>query len=159
MRDNELLPILVDEFPFLHVSAATVQQMWRKQMNQIRGITRAELNRQRHPKAAVQLEEAEHRQQALLEVMKKDMKHTQRMVSFALFCMHGLDIPCSNRPRLGCLFFSQREQQERDHQLRYVKTRLQEKRQSSARAKQYYDEYVIGMRARQMKRRTKEEQV
>lgn len=43
--------------------------------------------------------------------------------------------------------------------MRYVKARLQEKRQSAARAKQYYDDYVIRMRTRQMKRRTKEEQV
>jgi centrosomal protein CEP95 len=59
----------------------------------------------------------------------------------------------------GLVFFSQREQQERDYQMRHVKSRLQEKRQSSARTKRYYDEYVIGMRARQMKRRTKEEQI
>jgi hypothetical protein len=90
VKDNELLPLLVDEFPFLHVSAATVQQMWQKQMNQIRGITRSELNRQRHPKAAVHLEEAEHRQQALLELMKKDMQHSQRMVSDTVLLCRGL---------------------------------------------------------------------
>lgn len=81
VRDSELLPLLVDEFPFLHVSPATVQQMWRKQMNQIRSITRAELDRHHRPKAAVQLEEAEHKQRALLKVMKKDVEHTRRMVS------------------------------------------------------------------------------
>ena len=43
--------------------------------------------------------------------------------------------------------------------MQYVKSRLQEKRQSSARAKRYYDDYVVQMRTRQMKRRTKEEQV
>lgn len=44
-------------------------------------------------------------------------------------------------------------------QERAVKTKLREKRQVSARARKYYDEYQLRMRARMLKRRTKEEQV
>jgi len=53
----------------------------------------------------------------------------------------------------------QREKQERQQQQRTVKAKLREKRQVSARARRYYDEYELRMRARMLKRRTREEQV
>ena len=56
-------------------------------------------------------------------------------------------------------FFFQREKQERQQQQRTVKSKLREKRQISARARRYYDEYEVRMRARMLKRRTREEQV
>ena len=56
-----------------------------------------------------------------------------------------------------CIF--QREKQERQQQQRTVKSKLREKRQISARARRYYDEYEVRMRARMLKRRTREEQV
>lgn len=58
---------------------------------------------------------------------------------------------------LRCIF--QREKQERQQQQRTVKSKLREKRQISARARRYYDEYEVRMRARMLKRRTREEQV
>lgn len=58
---------------------------------------------------------------------------------------------------LHCIF--QREKQERQQQQRTVKSKLREKRQISARARRYYDEYEVRMRARMLKRRTREEQV
>ena len=57
------------------------------------------------------------------------------------------------------LIFFQREKQERQQQQRTVKSKLREKRQISARARRYYDEYEVRMRARMLKRRTREEQV
>ena len=56
------------------------------------------------------------------------------------------------------LFFK-REKQEQQQQQRTVRTKLREKRQVSARARRYYDEYELRMRARMLKRRTREEQV
>lgn len=52
-----------------------------------------------------------------------------------------------------------REKQERQQQQRTVKSKLREKRQISARARRYYDEYEVRMRARMLKRRTREEQI
>ena len=40
-----------------------------------------------------------------------------------------------------------------------MRAKLREKRQVSARARRYYDEYELRMRARMLKRRTREEQV
>ena len=56
-------------------------------------------------------------------------------------------------------YIFQREKQERQQQQRTVKSKLREKRQISARARRYYDEYEVRMRARMLKRRTREEQV
>ena len=50
-------------------------------MKRIQGITRAELGRSSSAKVIVQLEEAEHKQRALLKLMKKDVDHTRRLVS------------------------------------------------------------------------------
>ena len=61
-------------------------------------------------------------------------------------------------PLFSSIFF-QREKQERQQQQRTVKSKLREKRQISARARRYYDEYEVRMRARMLKRRTREEQV
>ena len=58
---------------------------------------------------------------------------------------------------IPCYF--QREKQERQQQQRTVRAKLREKRQVSARARRYYDEYELRMRARMLKRRTREEQV
>ena len=55
--------------------------------------------------------------------------------------------------------FFKREKQEQQQQQRTVRTKLREKRQVSARARRYYDEYELRMRARMLKRRTREEQV
>ncbi|XP_065826106.1 centrosomal protein of 95 kDa-like isoform X2 [Oscarella lobularis] len=129
--DCDLLPLLAEEFPYLHVSPATVQQMWRKQMHQIHVIAKAEINRHKRPKAQTELEEAELKQRTLLQVMKKDLEHNKRI----------------------------REKKEREFQLRYVKSQLKDKRQSVIRAKQYYEKYVERMRSRQMKRKTREEQI
>ena len=70
--------------------------------------------------------------------------------SLLLLCRHPVIL-------LHCIF--QREKQERQQQQRTVKSKLREKRQISARARRYYDEYEVRMRARMLKRRTREEQV
>ena len=56
-------------------------------------------------------------------------------------------------------FLFQREQKERKEQERAISSRLREKRHASARARRYYEDYHLRMRARMLKRRTKEEQV
>ena len=38
---DDLLPILLDEFPHLHLSLHTWHELWRKGLNQIEQITRA----------------------------------------------------------------------------------------------------------------------
>eukprot|EP00118_Oscarella_pearsei_P004633 m.20094 g.20094 ORF g.20094 m.20094 type:complete len:748 (+) comp27972_c0_seq3:54-2297(+) len=128
---GDLLPLLVEEFPYLHVSPATLQQLWKKQMHQIHVIAKSEIDRRKRPKAQTELEEAENKQRALVEVMKNDLEVNKRM----------------------------REKREREFQKRYVKSQLREKQQAVVRAKQYYEKYVGRMKMRQMKRKTREEQI
>ena len=56
-------------------------------------------------------------------------------------------------------FSCQREQKEKAQEERQVKSKLRERRLASARARRYYDDYQLRMRARMLKRRTKEEKV
>ena len=57
------------------------------------------------------------------------------------------------------LFCIQREVKERQQQQHCMKAKLRERRQQSARARRYYDEYTLQMRSKMLKKRTKEELV
>ncbi|KAK2184386.1 hypothetical protein NP493_267g00008 [Ridgeia piscesae] len=87
---------------------------------------RHQLQRSRH-----QIEEAERRQKVLLDIMKKELAHNQRM----------------------------RELKARQAEQQAVKARIRDKRQQSTRIRRYYNDYQVQMRSKMLKKRTKEEQV
>lgn len=75
------MPLLLEEFPFLYLSTETLHELWRKSTRQLEQLSNAALDvRRRKPKAQLQVEEAERRQQVLLDIMKKELAHNQRMV-------------------------------------------------------------------------------
>nr|XP_058972324.1 uncharacterized protein LOC131798640 isoform X2 [Pocillopora verrucosa] len=125
-----LLPAMLEEFPFLHVSPQTAHSMWDKQARHLSSFLKSGADANR-TKTQRMIEEAEKRQKALVGILRKDVEHNMRM----------------------------RDKQERQQQQRTVKAKLREKRQVSARARRYYDEYELRMRARMLKRRTREEQI
>jgi len=125
-----LLPAMLEEFPFLHVSPQTAHSMWNKQARHLSSVLKSGAEAKK-TKTQRMIEDAEKRQEALVGILKKDLGHNLRM----------------------------REKQERQQQQRTVKAKLREKRQVSARARRYYDEYELRMRARMLKRRTREEQI
>lgn len=125
-----LLPAMLEEFPFLHVSPQTAHSMWNKQARHLSSVLKSGAEAKK-TKTQRMIEDAEKRQEALVGILKKDLDHNLRM----------------------------REKQERQQQQRTVKAKLREKRQVSARARRYYDEYELRMRARMLKRRTREEQI
>jgi len=125
-----LLPAMLEEFPFLHVSPQTAHSMWNKQARHLSSVLKSGAEAKK-TKTQKMIEDAEKRQEALVGILKKDLDHNLRM----------------------------REKQERQQQQRTVKAKLREKRQVSARARRYYDEYELRMRARMLKRRTREEQI
>lgn len=125
-----LLPTMLEEFPFLHVSPQTAHSMWQIQERHLNSVLKLGTE-VKTSKTQRMIEEAERRQEALVGILKKDLDHNLRM----------------------------REKQEQQQQQRTVRAKLREKRQVSARARRYYDEYELRMRARMLKRRTREEQI
>ena len=130
-KGDIILPTLLDEFPFLHLSPHTLQTMRRKQTQQLTSLSKSAQADKRQTKTQKVIEDAEKRQQTLLKILRKDLQHNQRM----------------------------REQKERSEQERVIKSKLREKRHATARARRYYEDYQLRMRARMLKRRTREEQI
>ncbi|XP_035695703.1 centrosomal protein of 95 kDa-like [Branchiostoma floridae] len=131
VKDNDLLPVLMEEFPFLHVSPHTMANMWRRQMKQIEQITKMSEPVSKRTKTQKQFEDAKKRQETMLKILDKERQHQQRM----------------------------KELRDRSKQQRQVHRAVQQKRQQSARARRYYDEYQVRMRAKMLKRKTREEQI
>ncbi|XP_006816335.1 centrosomal protein of 95 kDa-like [Saccoglossus kowalevskii] len=131
VQEDDLLPTMLQEFPFLHVSPQTAHDMWRKQMRQIEQLAKAEEHHKKKTKTQLQLEEAGKRQEILMNIMRKELAHNQRM----------------------------RDIRDRATQQQLVKTRVRENRQATARARRYYEDFQLRMRSKMLKRRTKEEQI
>ncbi|XP_038047602.1 centrosomal protein of 95 kDa-like [Patiria miniata] len=130
--DDEMLPTVMQEFPFLHVSPQTAHDMWAKQMRQMEQLTKMGLDQKyKKTKTQLKMEDAERRQETLLKIMKKELGHNQRM----------------------------REIKERRTNERAMQGRVQEQRQVNARARRYYDEFQLRAKSRMVKRRTREEQI
>ncbi|XP_022092702.1 centrosomal protein of 95 kDa-like isoform X2 [Acanthaster planci] len=130
--EDEMLPTVMQEFPFLHVSPQTAHDMWAKQMRQMEQLTKMGVDQQyKKTKTQLKREEAEKRQEILLRIMKKELAHNQRM----------------------------REIRERRSNEQAMQRQMQEQRQVNARARRYYDEFQLRARSRLMKRRTREEQI
>ncbi|XP_041473055.1 centrosomal protein of 95 kDa-like isoform X1 [Lytechinus variegatus] len=130
--DDDLLPTLMHEFPFLHLSPHTAQRMWAQQMKHMEHLTKAAISQKyKKPKTQSKIEEAERKQEILVNIMKKELAHNQRL----------------------------RDIKERRNQERALQAKAKEQRQVNARARRYYDEYRVRAKSRALKRRTKEEQI
>ncbi|KAL4227155.1 Centrosomal protein of 95 kDa [Mactra antiquata] len=130
--DEDILPMLLEEFPHLHLSLHTWHELWRKGIHQIEQITRAHQEvRRKKSHAQNQLEEAEKRQEILVNIMKKELEHSQRL----------------------------KEIKDRQASAITSRNKIHERRMQSARSRHYYDEYQVRMRSKMLKRRTREEMV
>lgn len=130
--DDDILPMLLKEFPNLHLSMHTWHELWRKGIQQIEQVTRANQEiRRKKSKAKADLEDAQRRQEIMVNIMKKEIEHSQRM----------------------------KEVKERQKQAVVTRNGFHEKKMQSARSRRYYDEYQVRMRSKMMKRRTREEMV
>lgn len=130
--EEDLLPLLLEEFPHLHLSEHTWHELWKQGLSQIEALTRAHQESQRKKsRAQCQLEDAAHRHELLADIMKKQLEHTKRL----------------------------RDIKEQKQQQITTRNKMHEKRIQSARARRYYNEYQVRARSKQLKRRTKEEMV
>ncbi|XP_024115512.1 centrosomal protein of 95 kDa isoform X2 [Oryzias melastigma] len=132
IKENDLLPLLRDELPHLHVSHRALRGMWEQQMQQVDRLhAAASSNSHRRRKVSNQLEEAQRKYDLLLELVRKDQEHSKRLGDF----------------------------KERIKQQKSAQNRLREQRQQVARGKKYHSDFHVQHRARMMRARTKEERV
>nr|CAB3230078.1 centrosomal protein of 95 kDa-like [Phallusia mammillata] len=130
--EHDLLPLLISEFPGLELSSHTVNNAWKKQFRQIEVLTSRESQHQKARKhTEKQMQEAHHRHHLLTDIMRREHEHTQRV----------------------------RESKERQAGRREAQRSVKDRRQQSARVRRYYRDYQLQMRARMLKRRTKEEKL
>lgn len=74
-----LLPAMLEEFPFLHVSPQTAHSMWNKQARHLSSVLKSGAEAKK-TKTQKMIEDAEKRQEALVGILKKDLDHNLRMV-------------------------------------------------------------------------------
>ncbi|XP_025093826.1 centrosomal protein of 95 kDa-like isoform X3 [Pomacea canaliculata] len=130
--EDDLMPLLMKEFPHLYISDHTWHELWRKGISQIEGLTRSyEENKRRKSKVQKQLEEAAQKHEVLAQAIKKQMEHSKRL--------HDIQ--------------NQKAQQT------LMKNKVHEKRLQSARTRRYYNDYQVRTRSKMLKRRTKEEAI
>uniref|UniRef100_A0A3Q3JJK6 DUF5745 domain-containing protein n=1 Tax=Monopterus albus TaxID=43700 RepID=A0A3Q3JJK6_MONAL len=133
VKENELLPVLLEELPHLHISPHALGRMWEQQMQQVdrlHALTSSHGHRRRSNLSS-QVEEAQRKHDLLVELVRKEQDHSRRLRDF----------------------------KERIQQQKSTQNRLREQRQQMARAKKYYDDYHVQHRARLMRARTKEERM
>lgn len=130
VKENNLLPILLDEFPQVQLSPHTLSRMWKQQLRQIDQLNSSK-NQSRHtlPKRLNQLEEAQKRHDMLVQIIRKEQEHNSRLRVF----------------------------RERIQQQKFAQNKLREQRQQFARAKKYYSIYHVQLRAKLMQTKTQEE--
>ncbi|XP_056102110.1 centrosomal protein of 95 kDa-like [Rhinichthys klamathensis goyatoka] len=130
VKENNLLPILLDEFPQVQLSPHTLSRMWKQQLRQIDQLNSSK-NQSRHilPKRLNQLEEAQKRHDMLVQIIRKEQEHNSRLRVF----------------------------RESIQQQKFAQNKLREQRQQFARAKKYYSIYHVQLRAKLMQAKTQEE--
>ncbi|XP_074546793.1 centrosomal protein of 95 kDa-like isoform X2 [Halichoeres trimaculatus] len=132
VKENELLPVLLEELPHLHITPHALGRMWEQQMQQVDRLHALSSSQgQRRNKLSSQVEEAQRKHDLLVELIRKDQDHSKRLRDF----------------------------KERIQQQKSTQNRLKEQRQQIARAKKYHSDYHVQHRARLMRARTKEERM
>ncbi|KAM4585139.1 centrosomal protein of 95 kDa-like isoform 2-T2 [Odontesthes bonariensis] len=132
VKENELLPMLREELPHLHISPHALGRMWEQQMQQVDRLHALSSSHSRpRSKLSSQVEEAQRKYDLLVELVHKDQDHSRRLSDF----------------------------KDRIQQQKSLQNKLREQRQQVARAKKYHSEYHVQHRARLMRARTKEERM
>ncbi|MGH0141728.1 UNVERIFIED_CONTAM: hypothetical protein FKN15_031685, partial [Acipenser sinensis] len=134
IKDNDLLSLLLEEFPCLHVSTHALNKMWKQQFRQIEQLTGSVSEQEQERSRAklnTEVEEAQRKYELLVEIIRKEQEHNQRLKDF----------------------------KDRIQQQKSAQSRMREQRQQVARAKKYYNDYHVQLRARMLRSRTREERI
>ncbi|NWS12165.1 CEP95 protein, partial [Pachyramphus minor] len=129
IRDNDLLVKLLEEFPSLHISHRTLNKMWERQLAHTEHLQAAP-GRTR-PKLLHEVQQALRKHELLAAIIKKDQEHSKRLQEF--------------KTRIS--------------RQKWAQNKVTEKRQQVARARRYYEDYRVQLRAKLMRARTREEKI
>ncbi|XP_003786241.1 centrosomal protein of 95 kDa isoform X1 [Otolemur garnettii] len=130
--EHSLLALMLEQFPFLYVSGPTLSKMWKQQIAQIEQL-RKDAGRENRSKKKLQdeIEEALQRHDLLTALVKKEYEHNKRLQDF----------------------------KDRIHRQRLTRSKIKENHQQIVRARKYYDDYRVQLRAKMMRMRTREEMI
>ncbi|XP_058258924.1 centrosomal protein of 95 kDa-like isoform X3 [Hemibagrus wyckioides] len=131
VKENELLPALLDDFPPLQFSPHALSRMWKQQLRQVDQLSALDNQHKHTRKHTNQLEEAQKRHDLLMDILRKEQEHNRRLKDF----------------------------RERIQQQRSSQNKLREQRQQVARARKYHSDYHVQLRARLLRARTREERM
>ncbi|KAL8163595.1 UNVERIFIED_CONTAM: hypothetical protein K2H54_031219, partial [Gekko kuhli] len=129
VKENDLLPLLMEEFPHLHISRPIMNKMWQQQLAQIE-LLKSPSNRTQL-KLQNEVVEALKKHDLLVELIKKEQAHNKRLQDF----------------------------KQRIHYQKFGQNKMRERHQQIIRAKKYYQDYRIQLRAKMMRARTREERI
>ncbi|NWR32813.1 CEP95 protein, partial [Tachuris rubrigastra] len=129
IRDNDLLVKLLQEFPSLHISHRTLSKMWERQLLHTEHLQAAPARTR--PKLLTEVQQALRKHELLAAIIKKDQEHSKRLQEF--------------KTRIS--------------RQKWAQNKVTEKRQQVARARRYYEDYRVQLRAKLMRARTREEKI
>ncbi|KAF1657806.1 Centrosomal protein of 95 kDa, partial [Aptenodytes patagonicus] len=129
VRDDDLLFQLLEEFPHLHISHHTMNKMWQQQLAHTEQLKAA--SGRTRPKLQNEVQQALKKHELLVAIIKKDQDHNKRLQEF----------------------------KQRICRQKWAQNKVREKRQQIARARKYYEDYRVQLRAKMMRARTREERI
>ncbi|XP_053938942.1 centrosomal protein of 95 kDa isoform X3 [Cuculus canorus] len=129
VRDGDLLSQLLEEFPHLHISQHTMNKMWQQQRAHTEQLRAGSSTTRSRLQSEVQ--QALKKHELLVAIMKKDQDHKKRL----------------------------QELRQRICRQKWAQNKVREKHQQIARARRYYEDYRVQLRARMMRARTREERI
>ncbi|KAM6118705.1 centrosomal protein of 95 kDa [Phoenicopterus ruber ruber] len=129
VRDDDLLFQLLEEFPHLHISHHTMNKMWQQQLAHTEQLKAA--SGRTRPKLQNEVQQALKKHELLVAIIKKDQDHNKRLQEF----------------------------KQRICRQKWAQNKMREKRQQVARARKYYEDYRVQLRAKMMRARTREERI
>ncbi|XP_062448036.1 centrosomal protein of 95 kDa [Rhea pennata] len=131
VKDDDLLFLLLEEFPHLHISHHTMNKMWQQQLAQIEQLKAASGKEKTRVKLQNEVQQALKKHELLVDIIKKDQDHNKRLQEF----------------------------KQRIYRQKWAQNKVREKRQQIARARKYYEDYRVQLRAKMMRARTREEKI
>ncbi|KAM6471691.1 centrosomal protein of 95 kDa [Liasis olivaceus] len=129
VNENDLLPLLLEDFPHLHISHPTMNKMWQQQLTQIEQL-KCPSDRNQF-KLQNEVLETLKKHDLLVDLLKREQAHNRRL----------------------------QELRQRIDRQKCTQNKMRERRQQIARAKKYYQDYRVQLRAKMMRARTREERI
>ncbi|XP_058903012.1 centrosomal protein of 95 kDa isoform X1 [Kogia breviceps] len=132
VHEHSLLPLMLEQFPFLYVSGQTLSKMWKQQIAQVEQLKKDAYRENRSKKKLQdEIEEALRRHDLLTVLIKKEYEHNKRLQDFK---------DCIHRQKL-------------------TQSKIKQNRQQTVRARKYYDDYRVQLHSKMMRMRTREEMI